>query len=42
MPLLVQRGYKVKALSRNPEKASSLFGNAQNLEVKAATLNASC
>jgi uncharacterized protein YbjT (DUF2867 family) len=42
MLLLVQRGYKVKALSRNPEKASSLFGAAQNLEVEAATSNANC
>lgn len=30
---LLDRGYKVKALSRNPEKASSLFGSAQNLEL---------
>ncbi len=42
MPLLVQRGCKVKALSRNPAKARSLFGSAQNLEVKAATLDANC
>lgn len=31
--LPVQRGYKVKALSRSSEKARSLFGDAQNLEV---------
>ncbi|KAA6429530.1 MAG: hypothetical protein FRX49_00922 [Trebouxia sp. A1-2] len=30
---LLDRGFKVKALSRNPEKASSLFGSAQNLEL---------
>ncbi|KAL0042235.1 hypothetical protein WJX77_006800 [Trebouxia sp. C0004] len=30
---LLDRGYKVKALSRNPEKANSLFGSAPNLEL---------
>lgn len=30
----MQRGYKVKALSRSSEKARSLFGDAQNLEVR--------
>lgn len=30
---LLDRGYKVKALSRNPDKARSLFGDAKNLQL---------
>ncbi|KAL3162977.1 hypothetical protein ABBQ32_009409 [Trebouxia sp. C0010 RCD-2024] len=30
---LLDRGFKVKALSRNPEKARELFGGAKNLEL---------
>ena len=36
--LCLQRGYKVKALSRSSEKARSLFGAAQNLEVEFANM----